>query len=1815
MTPDSRIAIIGMDGLFPEADNLAQFYANLRDGRDSVRALSAGRMRYSCLDPSLNYRRMGSLERVDWFDHPFFNVPKAEADVMDPQQRLLLQLACGAIENGGYRLSQLSGTRTGVFLSATHPTYDKLMDTTGANAVIGNLNAAIAGRIAYLLNLQGPALMIDTACSSSLAATIEACKNLLSGWVDYAIAGGININTFFPVRNAEAGLQEVEAPDEKCKAFDGSANGIVGGEGGGVVVLKRLAEALRDGDVIHAVISGFASNQDGNRAVGLTAPSPLAQTELLVEAWRQAGIGPETVSYVEAHGTGTKLGDPIELRALSDAFARHTGLRQFCAVGSLKTNIGHLDAAAGIAGLLKAVLSLKYGQLFASLHYRTPNPLIDLSGTALRVNDRLRDWTPPAGAPRRAGVSAFGLTGTNTHVVLEEAPAPPPVSPPVPPGYLLKVSAKTPAALAQYHADLRAHLLRTPTAPADFCYTLNCGRDDYAYRAAYVFGDVAEAIRLLHGDPATPPRERKTNCPLVVLFPGDVSQAGPPAEPLLAYPAFKGPWEACCRLLGATPGGRARTFAFQYAAYRLLQSLGVDTRYLVGNGAGNLVISVVGGQLSLAEGLARAAVAPPPESPDPAKLSAYFSQLTQPLVLELGGESQLGRLAAGLPGVVAVPLPAAATPHWPLEVVAALYRQGVAVDWPAAYAGQPRRRVEAPTYPFEKIRCWHRSPGAAAPDVQEWLFDTTWVPYAPSSSGPSSLRQQTWLLLMDEAGLGEALSACLAQGQNRVIRVYPGKAFRQINPDRYEIAVAAEGDYAQLHDALRAAGALPDGIIHLGNCSPASDPAAVGPDEALSGGVFGQFLLVKAFSPLLSRRNTRLVLVSANAWRVGDEDAAEHPERAAAFGFFRGVLAEYDKVAGKCIDISLTGSGGVAAAAAGIWREMHLENDLLVAAYRGEQRYVQSLRRLGAPGASVPIPELVRDGVYLVTGGTGGIGYEICQYLVARQRICLVVAGRTSLPYGPGGAAGHPPTDPSVREKLERLSVLAGSGSQVHYYPADTAAPGAMAALYAQVTAAHGKIRGVVHSAALPGARRIEHNTPAEFRRVFYSRVQAAVSLAEAARRDPADFVVLFSSISCLLPVTPRKADYAAGCAMTDAYVRKHARSIPGLQVIHWCDWQETGMSWRTSEDQAAYASRRAFLHLKNAEGVAVFERCLAAGYVAVTPFGNTRAATPADLEHLRGNPFFAVHEAFAALPAAGPAQSLSESAPPPVTATPDHGLEQEATGTEKQLAGIWAEVLKREQFSRHDDFFDLGGQSLTGFSILRRVEKNFGVALEMDDLFEYGTIKDLAGRIDSLRQPVPAAGLLPEIARVPPQPHYPLSRGQQRLWVLSQLTEEWVAYNEPKVHTLEGAFDVAAFEAAFRALVERHEILRTRLITVDGLPRQQVLTPEDADFRLAYQDRRNEPRQAQFVEAFIGRDAGTPFGKEGAPLLRATVLRLEDRKYVLVCTLHHIISDGWSTGIMIRDLAALYNALREGRPNPLPPLRVQFKDWVAWQNDRLAGEKLRESEQYWLSQFAGAPALHLPLDAPRPAVRNRAGRQLHLPLDPALSAQLLQLGTRYDCTLFATLLAAYNAWLYYCTGQSDLTVGYPSAGRDHPDLEDQIGFYLNLNALRVRFDPEAAFVDLLQQTRQVLTKNHQYQAYPFDLLVEKLDAARSPNRHPLFDVVMDTSDFNAATGADAHPSLADVTIHHRDVQQSYSRFDLTLYCFRDGDTIHLALEYCTDIFAPATIERLAAHFRQILGRIGEDPRQSIEDICQEALPTLPLIYPLMAAPNPEVIQ
>ncbi|MEH2211072.1 beta-ketoacyl synthase N-terminal-like domain-containing protein [Nostoc sp.] len=643
-TQREAIAIIGLGCRFPHANNPEAFWQLLRSGVDAITEVPGERWNIDAFYDSnretpgkMSTRWGGFLDQVDQFDPLFFGIAPREAEGIDPQQRLLLEVAWEALENAAIAPDKLAGSKTGVFIGISTNDYSRLQfeDYHHIDAYAGTSNAysITANRLSYLLDLRGPSLAVDTACSSSLVAVHLACQSLYQRESHMALVGGVNL-ILSPELNITFSKAQMMAADGRCKTFDASADGYVRGEGCGLVVLKRLSDALRDGDSILALIKGSAINQDG-RSNGLTAPNGPSQQAVIHQALENAGLTPAQLSYVETHGTGTPLGDPIEVESLKAVLMSNHFPDQPCAIGSVKANIGHLEAAAGIASLIKVVLSLQHGELPAQLHLNQLNPHISFENTSFFIPKELQPWL--ANQKRRfAGVSSFGFGGTNAHVVLEESPAPTKTDIDVDrPLHILTLSAKTNISLQSLTRSYQKFLEQHPAVSlADVCFTANTGRSHFAHRLAIATASTGQLHKQL-GAFATGGQtsglfsgqvQSRNHPKIAFLFTGQGSQYPSMGRRLYeTQPTFRQALERCDELLRPylqqpllsllyptsetspllheTVYTQPALFSLEYALAELWRSWGIVPDAVMGHSLGEYVAACVAGVFSLEDGL------------------------------------------------------------------------------------------------------------------------------------------------------------------------------------------------------------------------------------------------------------------------------------------------------------------------------------------------------------------------------------------------------------------------------------------------------------------------------------------------------------------------------------------------------------------------------------------------------------------------------------------------------------------------------------------------------------------------------------------------------------------------------------------------------------------------------------------------------------------------------------------------------------------------------------------------------------------------------------------------------------------------------------------------------------------------------------------------------------------------------------------------------------------------------------------------------------------------------------------------------------
>ena len=1386
------IAVVGMAGRFPGAASVGAFWENLCNGVESIRTFTDAELLENGTSPRFLaqpecVKRGGLIENVELFDAGYFGMTPREAAATCPQLRLLLECAEEALQDAGYSMRE-SRERVGVFVATGASVYPREFPTASHDIAA---SSSPATRISYLLDLTGPSLSLDTACSSSLVAVHLACRALLNGECELALAGGASVRHFEPYAyRFEPG--SMLSPDGHCRPFDRAANGTVFTSGAGIVLLKRLEQAQAHGDSVYAVIRGSAINNDGSAKAGYTAPSVSGQVRVIRSACASAQVEPGSIQYIETHGTGTALGDPIEIAALREALAPGGHSSASCTLGTLKANIGHLEVAAGIAGLMKAVLALHHQEIPPAVNFQSASEQVDLGRTPFQLNTSLIPWRR-AGSPRRAGVSSFGIGGTNAHVVLEES-SDPASRAEHRAAQLLPVSARSAVALRASCRRLAA-CLSDPHAPAlaDVAYTLQVGRKTHAYRQYCVCSTAAEAVGRLSQelDPAGP---AQNGAPVVFMFPSKGSQHFPMMRELYdGEPVYRQTVDRCLALLpewvaadlstalhetSSAAAARAQAllqpalFVVEYALARVWLSWGIEPEALLGFGAGEYVAACLAGVFSLEDALllvserGHVLQSDPPDGGsvtrfrqlletvcrgpvhipyisgvlgDPvtddrvASADYWVRQLEQVaelgaclescvkaghrIFLEVGPGIALSAALRqlGAPGVHAVistgrDLRGTGSDEVALlQAVGALWQTGAPLDWKAFNARVAGHRVSLPTYPFDRQRHWMESGHSAAPargnragerlELRRWFHVPTWkrlpalaTPERQSPLGASSSRRSCCVLLEDSYGLSDELAVALGRHYGRVVRIRAGTR-SSLTGGHYVLDPLDGEGYSSVLREIATGECDLDAIVHAWNVTPQEvlvrQQAAAGNTPLC---VYTLLRLCRALTEEVRHPPRALIVLTHEAHIV---IGGEHPDpEMSVLASLGGVIShEFPQMCCRTVDFSMPKD---ARERARLVDSIALETcdpaPYLTVAYRAGFRWARSLEPL-AP--SWTVPSLLRQqGVYLISGGLGAMGFAFAEHLAEAVRAKLILLGRAPFPQRAQWEErlADPAADEAVRRRIRAIWAMERKGAQVLVVQADVTDRRQVQQAIETGWRQFGAINGIIHAAGVAGGGVIQSATDDRVARVLAPKIAGTRVLAEAVAQFAPDFFVCCSSLAAIVS-PPGQYEYCAANAFQDALAQAYdGRGRTRFISINWDAWADGGM--------AVAAGRDAAQGIRAHEGMQVLDAILK------NPLPQWLISTRECANVLERYDC-----------------ALGERRAPPYV------------DPETALRRIWQELLGIEAIGVCDNFFELGGDSLRAIELNARVQSLVGASITLKTLLAHPTIRELAAEI-ALRNP-----------------------------------------------------------------------------------------------------------------------------------------------------------------------------------------------------------------------------------------------------------------------------------------------------------------------------------------------------------------------------------------------------------------------------------------------------------------------------------------------
>lgn len=1862
-----EIAVIGMDCKFPGANSINEFWENLKNGRESISFFSEDELIAMGIDPELvknpSYvKAKGAIEDIDLFDATFFEYTTREAELMDPQLKLLHHTAWAALEHSGYNPEYFKGL-IGVYVGAAFNwswasqfTNKKYSPSEFLNLVTLNDISSFSTLLSYKFNLNGASVSVNTACSSSLVAIHMALKALQNSECDIALAGGVSVT--LPQKKGYLYQENmICSPDGHCRTFDMGAQGTVFGDGAGIVVLKRLEDAINDRDTIYAVVKDSAVNNDGRRKVGFTASSLKGQYEVIKMAHILADVKSESIEYVEAHGTATPLGDPVEFKALKDAF--NTDRKNFCGIGSVKTNIGHLDAAAGVAGFIKTVLSLYHKLLVPSINFSRENPRLNIIDSPFYVVDCLKNWNSSI-YPRRAAVSAFGIGGTNVHTVLEEAP--------INSEHgceskirLMVLSAKTETALQKLTERFYEFINRKSDINlSDMVYTLCLGRKELSCRKYITYANKEDLLIKLsenNSDNTALLHSNTGNTPIVMLFTGSDKIPGDFHKSLYeSDSSFRVDVDNCLNIINMISGSelfdsnvlffeddkifaghfgeirlKLRTFVFGYSFASLLIRWGVKVNALVDLGRNEYLSACLSGVLPLKTSLTLlmmklykqnkynseysnmvqgleinlfGGTLNKPNIPfislsdntwannnDALDIDYWINTIdnnsvsenigddiyklvfdnTQTLILEIGAYiDKLHDLYLKLENKGHKIISTLNYSNDTLEngtilsnIIGRLWINGAVIDWPSLFEKIKGRRIPLPNYPFEgqiysTKATWDNANDRnfikKFEDPNEWFYYPLWKQANPLRQYDTEMdTSQKWLVFVNQHRIGDRIKQKFDDLSIDVTYVFIRNTYGFEGVNNYFIDPNNKNDYSRMLKDLKLKNKLPDKIIHMWNLPDEPD---VGFDlsmidadmhEYLNKGFYSIIHTVLALSETDKTKSADIFLISDEIFRVNGNEKLQ-PHKSLISGLSKVIPQEYPDFNLSLIDISVKDEEEhIAYIIDKLIDEFNAKETYSVIAYRGCQGFIPDYEKivLLEPDLSKKMPLRTR-GVYVITGGLGKIGLVLAGYLSRNTQATIVLLGRRAFPARNdwNNYLIHTRNDSDTSRVIKEVLEIESHGGRVEIFDCDISCYDSTKTVFDKIYKNVGEINGIIHAAGITSKGAFASMDDADFSTIeeqFKAKVSGTMNLARIIENKKIDFCILMSSISTIIGGIGYSS-YASANSFLDCFTNWAEKnlSIPFICI----DWD----GWNLQYDVEKSPVNSSGLTMTEEEGTWVFERILACRGL------RKLVVSTADINK-RIN-YWVYSKGFKSLRSEIEAEGLA-----PVS-------ELSSENIEKILLDIWKEQFGIQNLSSSDNFYEMGGDSLTAASMLSKIFMRLHVQIKLQDFFKQPSIKGLAKLIKNHDKTdygfIKPAGY---------KEFYKLSSAQKRFFILHQINEDSIMFNETQAAILQGDLDIDRLKNTLNEIVRRNECFRTSFILVDDEPMQRISKDVQLDVRII-----NHYNGS--IEGFV-KDFVRPFDIQTAPLVRVALLKMKQNEYCLVTDMHHIITDGISHELFIKEFTQRYEGISFEEPT------IQYKDYAEWQNSQNYREIMQTKGNYWLNVLGGTiPKTNLLYDYKRPDIRIYKGETLYFEVNACLSEAVRNLSRNYGLTIFNILLGTFIILLSKYTGQDDIIVGSPVSGRRNEEIRNVMGMFVNMLALRNFPQNHKSAIDFLAEVNENTLKAFENQDYQFDELVAKLSCQGNVNRNPLFDVV-----FSLHNIAQKDFTMGDIKVIPHNIRKNESQFDLLVIATDYGATISLTMEYSCELFRRSTVEAMMKHYIEILGILTSNNNIKIGDI------------------------
>jgi acyl transferase domain-containing protein/acyl carrier protein len=1115
--------------------------------------------------------------------------------------------------------------------------------------------------------------------------------------------------------------------------------------------------------------------------------------------------------------------------------------------------------------------------------------------------------------------------------------------------------------------------------------------------------------------------------------------------------------------------------------------------------------------------------------------------------------------------------------YYLLSKLGHLWLHGKSINWTAFHEKEKNYRIPLPPYPFKGQKYWidedalkinskafARGNLQRRTDIADWFYIPAWEESQSSAQDFTEYPDQLhWLIFADDRGIGERLAQELNKHGQHVVQLNIATEFCKKGEGEYFIDPANDDDYDAVFRELQRLNQVPQKIVHLWNVveDDRNKSGFERLDKTQDLGLFSLLNIAQTLGRLGILEEIQLLVITNNMYEIAGEKVW-CPERATLMGAVKVVPLEYPNIRCRCIDIACNHSeqGLETKPVNNLLAELLLDSSDPAVAIRGSHRWVPGVKPLRLKKPHETARSLKEEGVYLITGGFGGIGFSLAQHLGETVKARLILTGRSEFP---------------GEEKIQELEAL---GARIMIERADVTNLQQMQEVVARVRKRFGRINGVLHAAGeMDYGGIIQGRTREKTECSLTAKVKGTLVLDRLFKGENLDFLVLFSSIGNHL--YQEKIGQVGGVSANEFLevfaMHKSCRGGTPTITICWSDWLEVGMVVKAIQkrhhgnQEKVEADIRSFANfaLSPAEGVAAFD------YIMESPYRRI-AVFPVDLRAMVENVRRRHAQESNSTGGPGEPESGGKLYQRPELTTK---FVAPANEMEQELAGIFRKFVGIDQVGIHDDFFEMGGNSLIAVNLISMIHKKLHVKVPLSEIFNRPTIKGLSLFILGAEK-----SKFISIEPAEEKRYHVLSSAQKRLYIVWQIDKESTNYNQPEVVELNGNFNRAMLEKTFSEVIERHEILRTAIIDIGGEPFQRVFKANEIEFKMIYEEASNDEVK-YIVDGFI-----RPFDLSKAPLMRVGLIKLSENRYILMFDLHHIATDRTSNEILKKELMVL------ARGGELPPFRLQYKDFSEWQQREQKMGALKKQEEYWLKEFQKEiPVLNIPTDFARPSMQSFEGKVFRFQIGEGETAALNQLAQSAGTTIFMVLLAIYNILLSKIGGVNDIVVGISVAGRRHVDLERLIGMFVNTLALRNYPTGKKTFREFLDVVRERTLSAFENQDYQFDDLVDKVVSKRDMSRNPLFDAMFVFQNIAGSGGevSGAGEEGAGLNIKPYNYESTTTRFDLNLQGFESYGKLYFSLDYCTKLFKRERIEWFVRYFKDIISLVLDNPGKKLSDI------------------------